>query len=100
MRRCARAKRDKALADDAATTEIDALKQADRAVKAATKAKAKARARSRRGPAAFARRQVGDAQVGRARLAARRDADASSTINFTFERRSRCRFDSMDEWRS
>ncbi len=41
-----RTKRDKALANDAATTEIEALKQADRAVKAATKAKSKARARS------------------------------------------------------
>ena len=41
-----RAKRDKALANEAATSEIDALKQADRAVKAATKAKSKARARS------------------------------------------------------
>ena len=41
-----RTKRDKALANEAATTEIDALKQADRAVKAATKAKSKARARS------------------------------------------------------
>jgi ribonuclease R len=38
-----RAKRDKALASDAATSEIVALKQADRAVKAATKAKARAR---------------------------------------------------------
>jgi len=38
-----RAKRDKALANDAATSEIVALKQADRAVKAATKAKARAR---------------------------------------------------------
>jgi len=41
-----RTKRDKALANEAATTEIEALKQADRAVKAATKAKSKARARS------------------------------------------------------
>jgi ribonuclease R len=38
-----RTKRDKALAGDAATSEIVALKQADRAVKAATKAKARAR---------------------------------------------------------
>jgi ribonuclease R len=41
-----RGKRDKALAHDAATSEITALKQADRAVKAATKAKSKARART------------------------------------------------------
>ena len=41
-----RARRDKAAANDTATSEIVALKQADRAVKAATKAKAKARARS------------------------------------------------------
>jgi len=41
-----RGKRDKALANDAATSDIAALKQADRAVKAATKAKSKARARS------------------------------------------------------
>jgi len=41
-----RVKRDKALANEAATTEIEALKQADRSVKAATKAKSKARARS------------------------------------------------------
>jgi ribonuclease R len=41
-----RTRRDKALANDAATTEIEALKHADRAVKAATKAKSKARARS------------------------------------------------------
>ncbi|MCE9661197.1 MAG: ribonuclease R [Burkholderiales bacterium] len=38
-----RTKRDKANANDAATSEIVALKQADRAVKAATKAKARAR---------------------------------------------------------
>ena len=41
-----RARRDKASANEAATSEIDALKQADRAVKAATKAKAKGRVRS------------------------------------------------------
>jgi len=38
-----RVKRDKALAGEAATSEIEALKQADRAVKAATKSKARAR---------------------------------------------------------
>jgi len=41
-----RGRRDKALANEAATSDIAALKQADRAVKAATKAKSKARARS------------------------------------------------------
>ena len=41
-----RARRDKVSANEAATSEIDALKQADRAVKAATKAKTKGRVRS------------------------------------------------------
>ncbi|MEO5883303.1 MAG: ribonuclease R [Caldimonas sp.] len=41
-----RTRRDKALFNEAATSEIDALKQADRAVKAGTKEKSSARARS------------------------------------------------------
>jgi ribonuclease R len=41
-----RARRDKVLASESATSEIDALKQADRAVKAATKAKSKAKGRA------------------------------------------------------